>query len=68
LAERLLVDHAVLIKDCSNKAGMVNRQFVRVAVKDAADNDFFFAAFDEVMRDLINGGQSHPGRPIGGPK
>jgi histidinol-phosphate/aromatic aminotransferase/cobyric acid decarboxylase-like protein len=52
LAERMLRDHAILVKDCSNKVGMTNRQFLRVAVKDTADNDYFLAALSRIMADL----------------
>ena len=56
LAERLLANDAILVKDCSTKAGVVDRQFVRVAVRDAADDNLLFSACDRVMRDLIDGG------------
>jgi histidinol-phosphate/aromatic aminotransferase/cobyric acid decarboxylase-like protein/CTP:phosphocholine cytidylyltransferase-like protein len=44
LAARMLRDHAILVKDCSNKVGVTDRQFVRVAIRDTADNDYFLTA------------------------
>jgi histidinol-phosphate/aromatic aminotransferase/cobyric acid decarboxylase-like protein/choline kinase len=49
LAEHMLRDHAILVKDCSNKVGMTDRQFLRVAVRNAADNDYFVAAMRQVI-------------------
>lgn len=54
LAERMLRDHAILVKDCSGKVGMTDRQFLRVAVRDTADNDYFAAALTCVMHDLLS--------------
>jgi histidinol-phosphate/aromatic aminotransferase/cobyric acid decarboxylase-like protein len=54
LAERMLRDHAILVKDCSNKVGMTDRQFLRVAVRDRTDNDYFAAAFNCVMREVLS--------------
>ena len=39
LALRLLTDHNILIKDCSHKKGFPkDRQYVRIAIRDRADN------------------------------
>ncbi len=39
LTEKLLVDHDLLIKDCSTKKAFGGRSFVRIAVRDDADNE-----------------------------
>ena len=53
VAERLLSDHAILVKSCSDKTGMADRQFLRVTVRNAADNDYFLTALHRVMEDLV---------------
>ena len=35
----LLKNHSILVKDCSRKKGFEGREFIRVAVRDATDND-----------------------------
>jgi len=49
LAENLMNEHAILVKDCSTKVGMTGRQFVRVTVRDTADNDYFIAALKDTI-------------------
>lgn len=49
LAQQMLMDHAILVKDCSNKVGMMNRQFLRVTVQATADNDYFLVALNSIM-------------------
>jgi histidinol-phosphate/aromatic aminotransferase/cobyric acid decarboxylase-like protein/GTP:adenosylcobinamide-phosphate guanylyltransferase len=44
LAERLLDDHDILIKDCTGKPGFGNGQFVRLSVRDRDDDDRMMAA------------------------
>lgn len=39
LTEALLEKHDILIKDCSGKNAMKNRNFIRIAVRDTKDND-----------------------------
>lgn len=43
LTRRLLIGHDILIKDLSSKVG---RQYVRLAVRDSADNDALIAALE----------------------
>lgn len=46
----LLRDHDILIKDCSTKHGFPpGRQYVRIAVRDRADNSRLSAALREIM-------------------
>ena len=35
----LLKNHSILVKDCSRKKGFEGREFIRIAVRDATDND-----------------------------
>lgn len=39
LTHRLLMDFNILIKDCDNKDGLKNKNYVRIAVRDQKDND-----------------------------
>ena len=39
LTRRLLMDFKILIKDCDNKDGLKNKNYVRIAVRDQKDND-----------------------------
>ncbi|MBP3227959.1 MAG: aminotransferase class I/II-fold pyridoxal phosphate-dependent enzyme [Bacteroidaceae bacterium] len=39
LTLRLMEQHDILIKDCEDKDGLAGRNFVRIAVRDTADND-----------------------------
>lgn len=39
LTELLLNKHNILIKDCDNKNGLKGKNFVRIAVRNATDND-----------------------------
>ena len=48
LANRLLRDDDLLIKDLSTKNGFDGRSFIRVAVRDAADNAALYAALDKI--------------------
>ena len=38
LAERLLNEHDILVKDCSSKKGFGGKDFIRIAVRDKGDN------------------------------
>lgn len=50
LSLRLLTDYSILIKDCSSKKGFgAGRQFVRLAVRDTADNDTLICALKECV-------------------
>ena len=42
--ERLLADYQVLIKDCVGKPGFGDGQFVRLSIRDQADNDYLLGA------------------------
>ena len=48
LTNLLWEKHKILLKDCSNKKGFPDTSYVRITVRDAADNDFFLG----VMRGL----------------
>ena len=44
LAEKLLSDYNILIKDCSGKKGMAGKAYIRIAVRDERDNNRLAAA------------------------
>jgi len=48
LARQLLDRHEVLIKDCTGKRGLEDGEYVRIAVRDSADNDFLISAVESV--------------------
>ncbi len=49
LTGRLMVDHNILIKDCSSKKGFpANRQYVRIAIRDRRDNSLLVQALSEM--------------------
>ncbi|MCX6565822.1 MAG: aminotransferase class I/II-fold pyridoxal phosphate-dependent enzyme [Candidatus Aminicenantes bacterium] len=50
LAETLLNDHDVLIKDASGKLGFDGRPFVRLTIRDEADDDHLLAALKALIR------------------
>ena len=47
LTEKMLNDHNILIKDLSSK--LKSDRYVRIAVKDTADNDKFIEALKESL-------------------
>lgn len=49
LTKRLLLEYDLLIKDLSRKIRMGDRQFVRLAVRDRADNLRLVAALTAVL-------------------
>ena len=49
LTKRLLLEYDLLIKDLSRKIRMGERQFVRLAVRDRADNFRLVAALTAVL-------------------
>lgn len=48
LATRLISEHDLLIKDLSGKSGFGGEQFIRVAVKNADENDLLYQALKEL--------------------
>lgn len=48
LANRLLKDNDLLIKDLSAKNGFQGKSFIRIAVRDEADNAALYAALDQI--------------------
>ena len=44
LTEQLLNKHNILIKDCNNKNGLKGMNYVRIAVRNASDNDMLVMA------------------------
>ncbi len=48
LAETLLREDDILIKDLSTKKGFGGRDFIRVAVRDEADNDALYRALAKI--------------------
>lgn len=53
LAIRLLRDYEILIKDCSGKDAFSGKQYVRLAVRNTADNDKLVNALNS-MNELIS--------------
>ncbi len=50
LADRLLRQHNILIKDCGTKSAFNGRNYIRIAVRDRADNDFLIRTLKEIIR------------------
>jgi len=50
LAESLLNDYGILIKDASGKLGFDGRPFVRLTVRDQADDDYLLGALQTLIR------------------
>ena len=44
LAARLLAKHSILIKSLSQKTGFAGKEYIRVAVKDQAENNALIQA------------------------
>lgn len=49
LAKELLRKYNILIKDLSNKKGFYKQSFIRIAVKDEADNQYIVDALNELF-------------------
>ena len=49
LTKRLLEDDDILIKDCSTKKAFNGRSFVRIAVRDDADNDLLVTSLKKMI-------------------
>lgn len=49
LADTLLQRHNILIKDCGTKSAFNGRSYVRIAVRDRADNDALIGILNEIM-------------------
>lgn len=49
LAELLLEKYDILIKDCSGKKAMSGRNFIRIAVRDTADNNTLVQALNQLV-------------------
>lgn len=50
LARKLLIKHNLFIKNLSEKIDKDNRQYIRIAVRDKADNDKLISALREEVR------------------
>lgn len=48
LADKLLKDNDLLIKDLSTKNGFDGKNFIRIAVRDEADNAALYAALEQI--------------------
>lgn len=48
LTKNLLCKYSIFIKDCKNKKGFENRSFVRIAVRDAKDNDYLLSCLKKI--------------------
>lgn len=48
LTERLLNSYDILIKDCSTKKGVEGKNYVRIAIRNSADNDRLVKALEDI--------------------
>lgn len=48
LTERLLNSYDILIKDCSTKKGIEGKNYVRIAIRNSADNDRLVKALEDI--------------------
>lgn len=48
LTERLLISYDILIKDCSTKKGVEGKNYVRIAIRNSADNDRLVKALEDI--------------------
>lgn len=48
LTERLLNRFNILIKDCNNKTGLKNKNYIRIAIRNSTDNDALIQALKEM--------------------
>ncbi|MCR5245914.1 MAG: aminotransferase class I/II-fold pyridoxal phosphate-dependent enzyme [Bacteroidales bacterium] len=44
----LLADHGIMVKDCDSKTGLEGRNYIRVSIRNSADNDALVAALNEL--------------------
>lgn len=58
LRDRLIAKHRILVRDCSTYEGLTDGRFIRVAVRDRADNERLVAALDEARRVCYEAGVS----------
>lgn len=49
LTEKLLCNFNLLIKDCNNKFGFMEQNYVQIAIRDQKDNDKLINALNELM-------------------
>ena len=49
LTKLLLLNHNILVKDCSVKAGFNGRNYIRIAIRDKSDNTKLYNAFKELV-------------------
>ena len=49
LAEILLTEYNLIVKDLSNKKGCLNKQYIRLAVRDEHDNNVLIKALKEIL-------------------
>ncbi|MFX0136952.1 MAG: aminotransferase class I/II-fold pyridoxal phosphate-dependent enzyme [Candidatus Hodarchaeota archaeon] len=52
LRNKLFIEHDILIKDCSNKTGLEDEKYIRVAIRTKDDIDYFIPRFDKVLQEL----------------
>lgn len=50
LTERLLNSYDILIKDCSTKKGVEGKNYVRIAIRNSADNDRLVKALEDISK------------------
>ena len=55
LTRELLAKYSIMIKDLGTKEGLRGGNYVRIAVRDAADNDKLLAALSEIRSGYFGG-------------
>ncbi len=53
LRDRLFMDHAILIKDCSNKTGLSGKNYVRIASRSGLDNEKLISVLEELASEKL---------------
>ena len=49
LTRRLLSEYGIIIKDCDSKTGLAGRNYIRLSVRNEADNDQLISAFRQLI-------------------
>ena len=48
----LLKKYSILIKDCTTKTGLENKEYVRIAIRDSKDNDKLISALKSIIQTI----------------
>jgi len=53
LAQALLVEYQILVKDCASKPGVGGRPFIRLAIREGQENDRLVSAVQAICQDAL---------------